>query len=70
MLCPSLWYTAVFILMLEWERSLAAFMPVILVLFYSTVIKIAPSVFSARHSTFKQLVIALKQNFWRNEVYS
>lgn len=69
MLCSSLWYTAVFILMLEWDRSLGAFMPVILVLFYSAVIKIASSTFSAHHSTFKQLVIALKQNFWRNWGY-
>lgn len=55
---------AVFILMLEWDRSLGAFMPVILVLLYSAVIKIASSAFSAHHSTFKQLVTALKQNFW------
>lgn len=50
--------------MLERGRSLGAFMPVILVLFfYSAVIKIASAAFSAYHSTFKQLVIALKQNF-------
>lgn len=42
----SFWYTAVFILMLEWDKSLAS-MPVILVLFYSAVIKTASSAFSA-----------------------